>query len=68
MKTASVYNPWSAYGKTPETVRITRSKARCAGPAGVTFHAPGWRVMVFRDPAAAERKLASHPGFIEWRA
>lgn len=68
MKTriAKVGNPYSAYGFQPEEVRITRSKARAAGPEGVTFYAPGWRPMVFRSMEAAERKMERHPGFVEW--
>lgn len=68
-RVALVTNPWSAYKsyrETPERVTIERSKARCAGPLGVTFYAPGWRRMVFRDLAMAQRKLESHPGFVEW--
>lgn len=65
-RTASVTNPYSAYGQTPERVHISRSKARAAGPTGVQFYAPGWRPMVFRSMEAAERKLASHPGFQGW--
>lgn len=68
-RTAMVTNPWSAYAsfrETPTPVRIERSKARAAGPMGVTFYAPGWRRMVFRDLEVAQRKLESHPGFVEW--
>lgn len=64
--TAQVTNPWSAYGQEPERVRITRSRARAAGPDGVQFYAPGWRPMVFRSMEAAQRKLQSHPGFVGW--
>lgn len=66
MPTAQVHNPWSAYGKQPETVRVTRSKARAAGPNGYQFYAPGWRPMVFRSMEAAVRKMESHPGFEGW--
>lgn len=65
-RTAMVSNPWSGYGYAPERVRITKSKARAAGPDGVQFYAPGWRPMVFRSMEAAERKLAAHPGFVQW--
>lgn len=67
-KIASVKNPWSAYSDGAEPVRITRSRARAAGPDGVTLYAPGWRPMVFRSMEAAVRKIESHPGFIEWVA
>jgi hypothetical protein len=68
MKTriAKVRNPWTSYGNEPQAVRISRSKARAAGAEGVQFYAPGWRPMVFRSMEAAERKIESHPGFIEW--
>jgi hypothetical protein len=66
--TAQVRNVYSAYGNEPERVRITRSKARAAGPTGVTFYAPGWRAMVFKSMEAAQRKLQSHPGFVAWEA
>lgn len=66
---AYVKNVFSAYGSAEaEAVRITRSKARAAGPDGVQFYAPGWRPMVFRSMEAAERKIASHPGFCGWEA
>lgn len=65
-RTAIVSNPYSAYGNTPERVRISRSKARAAGPEGVQFYAPGWRPMVFRSMEAAERKIERHPGFQGW--
>lgn len=65
-RTAIMTNPWSAYGQEPERIRITRSKARAAGPEGVTFYAPGWRPMVFRSMEAAVRKIESHPGFQAW--
>jgi hypothetical protein len=67
-KTAIMFNPWTSYGRLEERVRVARSKARCAGATGVTFYAPGWRPMVFRDPAAAVRKIESHPGFVRWEA
>lgn len=67
-RTAMVGNPWSAYGKEPEVVRITRSKARAAGADGVQFYAPGWRPMVFRSMEDAERKIEAHPGFAGWVA
>lgn len=67
-KIAEVTNPYSAYGNTAERVTISRSKARAAGAEGVQFYAPGWRPMVFRSMEAAERKLASHPGFVAWVA
>jgi len=67
-KIAKVGNPWSAYGQEPTDVRITRSKARAAGPDGVQFYAPGWRPMVFRSMDAAVRKMERHPGFVEWVA
>jgi hypothetical protein len=66
-RTAKVTNPWTAYGKDVQhEVRISPSKARAVTPMGVTFHAPGWRPMVFRTMEQAERKLESHPGFVEW--
>lgn len=66
--TAQVRNVFSSYGNEPERVRITRSKARAAGPEGVQFYAPGWRPMVFKSMQAARRKLQSHPGFVAWGA
>lgn len=64
---AMVRDVFSPYGPdAPQAVAITRSRARAAGPDGVTFYAPGWRVMVFRSREAAERKLSSHPGFTAW--
>jgi hypothetical protein len=51
-----------------EQVSITRSRARCAGPNGVQFYAPGWRPMVFRSMEAARAKMERHPGFIRWAA
>jgi hypothetical protein len=65
-RTARVGNPWSAYGNEPRAVRITRSKARCAGTDGVQFTAPGWRPMVFRSMEAAIAKIERHPGFCGW--
>lgn len=67
-RTAIVSNPWTAYGQKSEQVRITRSKARAAGPDGVQFYAPGWRPMVFRSMEAAVRKIEAHPGFEGWAA
>lgn len=67
-RTAIVFNPWTAYGRMNEQVRISRSKARCAGADGVQFYAPGWRPMVFRTMEAAIRKIESHPGFVAWEA
>lgn len=67
-RTAIMTNPWSAYGSTPQPVRVSRSKARCAGADGVQFYAPGWRPMVFRSMDAAVRKIESHPGFVAWEA
>ncbi len=65
-RTAIMTNPWSPYGESEEHVRISRSKAGCAGEAGVRFKAPGWRPMVFRSADAAVRKIESHPGFVRW--
>lgn len=65
-RTAMVSPVFSSYGNTPVAVPIRRSKARAAGPNGVQFYAPGWRPMVFRTMEAAERKMESHPGFVEW--
>lgn len=65
-RTAIMTNPYSAYGQTAERVRVSKSKARCAGPDGVQFYAPGWRPMVFRSMEAAIRKIESHPGFQGW--
>lgn len=49
-----------------QQVRITRSRAACAGPEGVTFYAPTWRPMVFRTIEAAKAKMERHPGFQGW--
>lgn len=65
-RTAYVSNPWSAYGNQAEPVRITKSKARAAGPNGVQFYAPGWRPMCFRSMEAAIAKIERHPGFSGW--
>lgn len=67
-RTAIVADVFSAYGPTPSRITISRSKARCAGPDGVQFYAPGWRPMVFRSMEAAERKMQAHPGFQGWAA
>lgn len=60
-------SPFSGFGR-EEEVQIRRSRARHAGPNGVSFYAPGWRPMVFRDLEAAKAKLAKHPGFVRWEA
>lgn len=66
-RTANVANFWSAYdSETPQAIRISRSKARCAGVDGVQFTAPGWRPMVFRSMEAAAAKIERHPGFCGW--
>ena len=65
-RTAIVADVFSAYGRREERVRITRSKARAAGPDGVQFYAPGWRPMCFRSMEAAVREIAAHPGFVAW--
>jgi len=56
----------NAYGYSETEVAITRSRARAAGENGVTFYAPGWRVMVFKSREAAEAKWERHPGFVRW--
>jgi hypothetical protein len=66
-RTATIYNPWTAYGRMDEEVRVSKSKARAAGADGVQFYAPGWRPMVFRSMDAAVRKIESHPGFVAWK-
>jgi hypothetical protein len=67
-RTAIVADVFSSYGRREERVRITRSKARAAGPDGVQFYAPGWRPMCFRSMEAAVRKIEAHPGFVVWEA
>lgn len=67
-RTAIMFNPFTSYGRMEERVRITRSKARAAGPNGVQCYAPGWRPMVFKSMDAAVRKIESHPGFVSWEA
>jgi hypothetical protein len=68
IRAAKCIYPFPTLGTEPHRVTITRSRARAAGDNGVTFYAPGWRPMVFRSLEAAERKLASHPGFVGWEA
>lgn len=67
-KTRTAMVSYFTPGSRAEEVRITKSKARAAGPDGVTFYAPGWRPMVFRSMEAAVRKIESHPGFQGWAA
>lgn len=65
-RTAVVKDVFSGYGQPEVRVRISRSKARAAGPDGVQFYAPGWRAMCFKSMGAAERKIERHPGFVKW--
>jgi hypothetical protein len=66
-RTAYVTDCFSAYDNTtPQPIRISRSKARCAGADGVQFQAPGWRAMAFRSMEAAASKIERHPGFCGW--